>query len=136
MKTGATFRLFGGTGLTSAAVTERLGITPTRAFEAGSQPRPRSAARTSSGWLLRTEVEAGVELTVQLERLLSQLEPHAATLWALTEAGYDANWFCYVASHATEHAVELDRDLLARLLALPGELWLDVSGDAVDDDAD
>jgi hypothetical protein len=43
--------------------------------------------------------------------------------------GYQANWFCYLASHATEHAAELDRQLLQRLLALPGNLWLDVSGD-------
>jgi hypothetical protein len=63
-----------------------------------------------------------------------ECEPHAEQLWNLVHAGYQANWFCYLASHATEHAAELDRQLLQRLLALPGDLWLDVSGEDVDDD--
>jgi hypothetical protein len=36
------------------------------------------------------------------------------------------NWPCIVGSHGLEHAVELDRHTLQRLLALPGDLWLDV----------
>jgi hypothetical protein len=44
-------------------------------------------------------------------------------------AGYTANWFCFIASHVTEHAAELDRQTLQRLLALPGDLWLDVCGE-------
>jgi hypothetical protein len=32
-----------------------------------------------------------------------------ASLWELVHADYDANRFCYIASHATEHVVELDR---------------------------
>jgi hypothetical protein len=35
------------------------------------------------------------------------------------------------ASHATEHAAELDRQILQRLLALPGEPWLDICGDEI-----
>jgi hypothetical protein len=58
--------------------------------------------------------------------VLDVLEPRRAELWELAEAGYRADWFCLVASHATEHAVELDRGLLARP---PGELLLDVCGD-------
>lgn len=42
------------------------------------------------------------------------------------------NWLCYVASHATEHAAELDRHAKQRLLALPSDLWLDVCGDCLD----
>jgi hypothetical protein len=34
----------------------------------------------------------------------------------LIHAGYHANWFCYIASHATEH----DRQILNRILVLPG----------------
>jgi hypothetical protein len=64
---------------------------------------------------------------VQLGRLLAILEPRSAALWDLIDSGYEANWYCYVASHATEHAVEIDRQLMTRLLALPGDLWLDVS---------
>jgi hypothetical protein len=33
----------------------------------------------------------------------------------------------------TEHAAEIDRDLMRRLLALPGDLWLDVCGDGTDE---
>jgi hypothetical protein len=46
----------------------------------------------------------------------------------------EANWYCWVESHATEHAVELDRQLMQRLLTLPGDLWLDVCGDGEDED--
>ncbi|MEV6825320.1 hypothetical protein [Amycolatopsis sp. NPDC051102] len=40
-----------------------------------------------------------------------------------------ADWFCLAASQATEHAIELDRPLLRRLLAIPGDLLLDTMGD-------
>jgi hypothetical protein len=90
--------------------------------------------RASSLWLLSSgAIEDGVELDERLRRLLVVLEPVEAKLWELTSVGYRANWFCYVASSAAEHAVELDRELLGRLLALPGDLWLDVQGDALAD---
>lgn len=41
------------------------------------------------------------------------------------------DWFCYIASHDAEHAAGLDRQTLQRLLALPGDLWLDVCGDGM-----
>lgn len=69
-----------------------------------------------------------------LGRLLGVLEPVAGALWELVDAGCEANWFCWVESHATEHAVEIDRQLMQRLLALPGDLWLDVCGDGEDVD--
>jgi hypothetical protein len=77
--------------------------------------------------------EEGVELATALGRVLDQLEPVSEAVWALTREGYWANWFCYVGSSAGEHAAELDRDTLGRLLALPGELWLDVYPDDKDD---
>jgi hypothetical protein len=87
-------------------------------------------------WLLSSSprIEAGTELGQHLQRLLSLLEPLAGALWELAHAGYEANWYCWIASHATEHAVELDRTTLQRLLALPGDLWLDVCGDSMDDE--
>jgi hypothetical protein len=129
MRTSASFRLFGDADRPAAAVTERLGIVPSSSFEVGEpMGRGSSTARVHSGWLLSTgDVVDGVELGTQLDALLTQLEPRTQELWRLEEAGYTANWFCYVGSDPTEHAVELDRRLLARLLALPGELWLDVS---------
>ena len=135
METTATFRLAGDATLTAAAVTRRLGIQPTRAFETGDPVSSRSAAtRDSSLWLLASSpgIETGTELTEHLHRLLAILEPVTAPLWELIHAGYDANWFCYIASHATEHAAELDRQTMQRILALPGDLWLDVCGDDVD----
>jgi hypothetical protein len=132
MMTSASFRLFGDQGLTAEAVTSRLAITPTTAAEAGEPVSPRAKARRDSSlWLLRSapEIEEHVELAEQLERLLDQLLPAKAALWDLVHEGYQANWFAYVASNPTEHAVELDRSLLARLLELPGDLWIDACGD-------
>ena len=92
--------------------------------------------RETSFWALSSaaEIEDDVELGEQLQRLLEVLEPASTDLWDLENAGYVANWFCYVASHATEHAVEIDRQLMERLLTLPGDLWLDVCGDGMDDE--
>jgi hypothetical protein len=135
VQTTATFRLFGDAVLTAAAVTRRLGIQPTRALEAGDPVSSRSArTRDSSAWLLSSGpgIEDDTELTEHLHRLLATIEPVTDLLWELVHEGYEANWFCYIASHATEHAAELDRPTLQRLLALPGDLWLDVCGDGTD----
>jgi hypothetical protein len=135
VQTRATFRLCGDSGQTAAAVTRRLGIAPTRAFEAGDPVSSRSARpRGCSVWLLSSSpaIEDGIELSDQVHRLLAALEPVTAPLWELIHEGYEAAWFCYLASHATEHAAELRRPTLQRLLALPGDLWLDVCGDGMD----
>ncbi|MBO0804663.1 MAG: DUF4279 domain-containing protein [Nocardiopsaceae bacterium] len=135
MDTTASFRLAGDATLTAAAVSRRLGIQPTRAFEAGDPVSSRSAAtRDYSMWVLRSSprIEAGTELAGHLHRLLAVLEPVTAPLWELIHAGYEANWLCYIASHATEHAAELDRQTMQRILALPGDMWLDVCGDDTD----
>ena len=135
METTTTFRLSGHATLTAAAVTRHLGIQPTRAFETGDPVSSRSAAtRDFPLWLLSSSpgIETGTELAEHLHRLLDILEPVTALLWELVHAGYDANWFCYIASHATEHAAELDRQTIQRILALPGDLWLHVCGDDTD----
>jgi Domain of unknown function (DUF4279) len=135
VQTTAAFRLSGNATLTAAAVTRRLGIQPTRAFEAGDPVSSRSpATRQGSLWLLTSGpgIETGTEIAEHLHRLLALLEPATAALWELAHAGYDANWLCYIASHATEHAGELDRPTMHRVLALSGDLWLDVCGDDTD----
>jgi hypothetical protein len=134
METRATFRLRGDTGLTAADVTRHLGLQPTKAHEAGDPVSPRSAhTHQSSLWLLSSspQIELGTELAEHLHRLLAILEPVTGQLWGLVHQGYEANWYCWIASHATEHAAELDRETLQRLLTLPGDLWLDASGDAL-----
>lgn len=132
VETTATFRIWGDADRRADAVTSRLSITPLRCLEVGDPVSPSSPApRKDSAWLLESSegIEEGVELGDQLVRLLDVLEPVAADLWDLIRDGYRANWFCYVASNPAEHAAELNRDLLARLLLLPGDLWLDVCGD-------
>jgi hypothetical protein len=81
------------------------------------------AAATATGGLSEGAVEA-------LHRLLAIPETLTEPLWELVNAGYEANWHCRIASHATE----LDRRTLQRILARPGDLWLDVCGDGTEDE--
>lgn len=111
-------------------MTRSLDVEPSRAFEAGDRVGRRSRAiRRVSLWLLSSDLPPGGELADHLHRLLDQLEPKADMLWQLAGQGYAVDWFCLAASHPAEHAIELDRPLLLRLLALPGDLLLDVMGD-------
>jgi hypothetical protein len=75
----------------------------------------------------------GSELSEQLAVLLDQLHPRRGDLWALVDQGYEMDWFCYLGSHGTEHAAELPRELMQRLLDLPGTLLLDVYDESPDD---
>jgi Domain of unknown function (DUF4279) len=127
VRTLATFRLAGPRAGTAAAVTDRLGISPTSSHEIGDQVGHLGGTRTQSMWTLRSAAspQDKVELADQLRRLLTVLEPVTASLWDLVAGGYMANWFCYLGSGSTEHDAELDRDVLHRLLALPGDLWID-----------
>ncbi|MET8853621.1 DUF4279 domain-containing protein [Amycolatopsis sp. NPDC004625] len=130
MQTGATFRLTGDHDRSAASVTRLLDLEPSHIFEAGDRVGHRSGAiRRESLWLLSSDLPPDSELADHLHWLLDRLEPKADTLWQLTSQGYVADWFCLAASQATEHAIELDRRLLRRLLAMPGDLLLDVMGD-------
>jgi hypothetical protein len=122
-------------GGTAARVSELLGLMPSDIVEAGELLRSQRPAEQSM-WSLSSaqRAEDGVELASALGRVLDQLGPESEAVWALTREGYWANWFCYVGSSACEHAVELDRATLGRLLALPGELWLDVYPDGEEGD--
>jgi hypothetical protein len=126
VRTQATFRLYGDADeLTADAVTRQLGIQPTLSGEAVTRVGRRSKAiRAESIWILNSgpEIEEGVELADQLERLLAVLEPLGATLWNPVESGYEANWYCSIESHATEHAAEINRHLMQRLRRRRGNL--------------
>lgn len=134
----ATYRLVGREG-SVAEITDFLQIAPTRVGEIGdliSKRSPKPRYREEWIWLLESSTDhhpTREELADHLHRLLDILEPVADRLHQLESRGIWANWFSFVASSATEHAVELDRDLMNRLLLVPGELWLDVCGD--DDDS-
>ena len=120
--------------MSAALVTERLGIKPTTAIEARNR-----LGRPESIWILSTrpevhdEQELGSQLVPQLASLLAQLEPHAEVLRELTDMGYRATWECRAESRVSHAVLDLDRQLLARLLALPGDFRLDVRAD--DEDA-
>jgi hypothetical protein len=132
MRTLASFRLFRHEGLSAHAVSTQLGIAPTISAELGDPISPGSPRRRDTSlWLLRSapNVEEGVELSEQLQRLLDELLPAHGALRNLVEQGYHANWSCLVAANPAEHAVELDRPLLTSLLRLPGDLWIDACGD-------
>jgi hypothetical protein len=75
----------------------------------------------------------GAELSEQITVVIDQLYAHRAALWSLVEQGYEMDWFCFLGSHATEHAAVLPRELMQRLLDLPGTLLLDVYSDDPDD---
>lgn len=134
MRCLATFRLVGEGGGTAARVSELLSLTPSKIVEAGELLGSRPAELSKWSLSSAQSAEDGVELAAALGRVLDQLEPVSDALWALEREGYWANWFCYLGSSAAEHAAELDRDTLGRLLALPGELWLDVYPDDEHDD--
>jgi hypothetical protein len=128
VRTLATFRLSGPPGATSGAVTDRLRISPSRSHEMGEPVGRLGGTQTHSAWLLESAPgpQDDIELADQLRGLLTRLEPVTAALWELVGEGYWANWFCYLGSRSTEHAAELDREILQRLLVLPGDLWIDL----------
>ena len=69
MRSAATYRIFGGPGLTAAEVTRRLGVRPTTAAEAG---RRTSAVRAESLWCLSTST-ADTEPAAHLRQVLDVL---------------------------------------------------------------
>ena len=136
MRTIVSFRLIHESGGTAANVTERLGLMPTRASEAGRLVSPRTSERitTHSAWVLSSapEPQDDVRLPALLERLLDQLEPVSDALWSLVQEGYWANWRCLLDVEDGEAATEIHRQTLQRLLTLPGDLFLDVYKDTED----
>lgn len=132
----ATYRVYGATaGLTASGVTDRLGLVPSRSVEVGERPSPKAQIAQASYWALSSgeAPEDGAELTETLTRVLDQLHPVRKQLWNLADEGYDIDWFCYLGSHATEHAAELPRAFMQRLLDVPGALLLDVYEDYDDE---
>lgn len=137
MRTQATYRIFGDdSALTAARVTETLGFDATRSWEVGGTRGGGAPPAKAAGWMLSSSdaPEDDVELSEQLHRVLLRLLPYRAALWGMVESGYRIDWFCYLGSHAAEHAAELPRDLLRELVNVPGELLLDIYHDQPDDD--
>jgi hypothetical protein len=137
MRTQATYRIFGDESkLTAGRVTQALGFEATKCWEVGGTRGGGAPPAKIAGWMLESSEtpEDDIELPEQLERVLVRLLPRRDALWGLVESGYRIDWFCYVGSHAAEHAVELPRRLLEDLLRVPGELLLDIYHDHPEDD--
>jgi hypothetical protein len=120
-----------GSGGTAAHVTASLGVAPTRCAEAGDPVRPGSSKiAENSRWFLDSDEEgSGVEVCDSLRTLLDLIEPKAQSLWQLDNEGYFVVWRCVAATNDLEHDIEIDRETLLRLVALPGVLRLDVYDD-------
>jgi hypothetical protein len=133
MRTIASFRLTNESGGTAADVTERLGLEATSMREAGSPIRSRTPGRVTahSVWVLSSapEPQDEVRLPAMLERLLVKLEPVRDVVWSLVGEGWSANWLCMLDVEDGEAATEIHRETMQRLLALPGDLWIDVYKD-------
>jgi hypothetical protein len=125
----ASFIVQGDPPRTAAEVTQRLSMNPSSSHEAGELPRPRANRPVDwCSWQLTSSdhLEVGVEPFEQIERLLVVLEPKQEELWALVQAGYHARWRVVAETYPLEHDITLPRDLLARLVRVPGDLYLDV----------
>lgn len=111
VRTGVTLRVH---GVEAGHVERVLGIS--------SSPRSRSDAP----WLLVAPPRDGVELEESIVALLEMVEPRASQLAELRTLGAQVDLFCYVGSHATEHAAILAPSTWMRVAALDAELWLDI----------
>ncbi|WP_109509299.1 DUF4279 domain-containing protein [Nocardioides speluncae] len=118
-------------GVTSAEVTERLGITPTFSHEAGDIGRS-GHARKGALWGLSTEHLGRGGLGDHLSALLDQVEPCREILQVMSNEGFTMDWFCFVDVDGIG-GVELDAGLLSRLGSLPVHLDLDIYGIEHDD---
>jgi hypothetical protein len=91
--TGATFCVYAD-DLDPAAVTARLGITPTRSFKHGERITTRRATygnHPTGGWLLesRDQIQSD-DLDVHLTWLLDRLRPATSAIHSLRDEGLDA----------------------------------------------
>jgi hypothetical protein len=130
VRTMATYRISApDVSFSAEHVAAALEIDPSRS---GWRHRPDTAVGQWS-WASAAGPVDGAELSQQIAVVIDQLDVHRAALWSPVEDGYEMDWFCFLGSHATEHAAELPRELLQCLLDLPGTLMLDVYDDSPDD---
>ena len=120
-------------GVTSAEVTERLGIAPTYSHEVGDIGRS-GHVRKGAMWGLSTEHLGRGALGDHLSALLDQVEACREELQVMSDEGFTMDWFSFVDVDGMG-GVELDAGLLSRLGSLPVHLDLDIYGMEHDDDA-
>jgi hypothetical protein len=119
-------------GVTSAEVTQRLGLTPTFVHEAGDVGRS-GHIRKGAMWGLSTEGRGRGPLAEHLSALLDQVENSRGVLQTMSDEGFSLDWFCFVDVNGMG-GIELDADLLSRLGSFPVHLDLDIYGMWHDDE--
>lgn len=109
-----------------SAVTELLGVEPTRAWGKGDRdPAHPTARRTFSTWELRSPVERTAPFEDQLDALLPLLEARADQIRAAKER-WSASVACAAYFYKVNPGFSLSEAHLARLTALGLGLDLDL----------
>jgi hypothetical protein len=118
-------------GVTSAEVTDRLGMTPTFAHEVGDVGRS-GHVRKGAMWGLSTEHMGRGALDDHLSAILDQIDDSRDVLRAMSTEGFTMDWFCFVDVDGIG-GVSIGADLLTRLARFPVHLDLDIYGMEHDD---
>jgi hypothetical protein len=124
--TGATLVIQSEEG-TSAAVTARLGLQPTRSFERGERHPRVELKRQHSGWALQSPLpDDGDDLERHLRYLVDLLAPKREELRALAADGYTLKWWCFVSEEDGQGGVSIGRELLRDLASLDVDILFDI----------
>lgn len=124
-ETYATLRIFPGETSTSAAITNSLGLQPTRIFEKGERLGSRGNVRSQSAWLLSTEGNVlSRDPRRHLAWLLEQIRGKDNQIQLLRNSGAELDIFCYYLSVGQGGPT-----MSAEHMAVLGELGLDVGWD-------
>lgn len=109
-------------------VTRRIGLESSSIWHRG-EPRARSRLRwNDSGWIVSEGPARTMQLSQQIEALLSRIEPHRAQLQStVSDLSLDTVLYCVVAVDDQTPVVELSPDLLRRVADLGTPLMIDIT---------
>jgi Domain of unknown function (DUF4279) len=113
--------------MTTHEITERLGRSPTQAFESGApmSPRnPRSRRREEALWLLESPLPDGSTLDAQLEWAGETVADLREELASLPPGSVDL--FIGWEPPGSQNGFALNRELLAKLEGVPLDIVFDV----------
>lgn len=116
---------------TAAAVSEVLGLSPSKSHEAG-EPRSQRDDRpwANAMWSLHSDLPWTQPLSEHLARLCDALEGKREALNVLSENGYAMDFFCFVEVENGQGGLLLTPGILRRLGELPVELDLNIYADS------
>lgn len=115
---------------TAAAVSEVLGLTPSKSHEAG-EPRSQRDSRpwANAMWSLHSALPWTQPLSAHLSQLCDAVDAKHEALERLAEDGYSMDFFCFVEVENGNGGVLLEPNVLRRLAQLPVEVDLDIYAD-------